>query len=302
MSEFSGFPKPKRNYSQLPHALIDMLPEINSLSELKVVLYILRHTWGYSEFGKPKRMTTDEFIDGRKRADGSRCDDGTGLSKHSVINGLREAEAHGFIVVDVDDHDKGRIKKYYRIKMNDGKTYEPDPQELDADVQKLHSDGAEVAQRTEKETIERNKERVNARDSTPVPFHFANGLGLVTKTKKEVDVRTAKAHPVWQAYVRGWDGVEPDLPASTIDTTLDALNELQKGIAAGQYTLADIEALTRKKLSEPRAKTYLLIYLKSDLPPYIKSEQARRQRDQIITQARVPEEWGVNQFVRQVKQ
>lgn len=166
----------------------------------------------------------------------------------------------------------------------------------------LNSGGVQNEQPTRdtENTRERDSERVEKRDSTHVPFHHANGLGMVTKTKKDVDVSRAKQHPVWQAYVRGWDGVTPDLPASTIDITIAALDALQQGIDAGQYTLTDIEALTRKKLSEPRAQAYLLIYLKTDLPPYIKSEQARHQRDQIIQPATnmVAVEWGVNEFVR----
>lgn len=154
---FAGFPKPKRNYSQLPHALVDMLPEITSLSELKVVLYTLRHTWGFSEYGKPKRLTIDEFMNGRKRTNGSRYDRGTGLSNNSVINGLRDAEEHGFVVIDVDDHDKGRIKKYYRLKIDDSKTWGSEPQDLKSDMQNVHSYSAKDAHRTEKDTLENNQ-------------------------------------------------------------------------------------------------------------------------------------------------
>jgi len=143
---FKGFPTPKQNYSKLPHAFIDSLPEIETVSELKVVLYLIRHTWGYSEYGKPKRITTDEFMRGRKRRDGSRIDAGTGLSNNSVIDGLKRALSHNFVLVESDASDLARIEKRYCLNISGMQTLHSYPQEL-------HSSYAEVAQRSEKETL-----------------------------------------------------------------------------------------------------------------------------------------------------
>src|SRR5205807_4456594 len=96
---------------------INIVGCIQNLSELKVVLYILRHTWGYQEYDAAKHITIDEFVNGRKRRDGTRMDIGTGLSERAVINGLALAEKHGFIVCEVDDSDLGRVKKSYKLKM-----------------------------------------------------------------------------------------------------------------------------------------------------------------------------------------
>ena len=146
--KFMGFPIPEENYSKLPHVFIEQLPTIDSMAELKVVIYLLRHTWGFSEFGKPKRITTDEFMNGRKKSDGSRMDAGTGLAKGSVITGLESAVEHGFILVEVDDSDKARIEKSYSLNMSD-------VQDLNTDVQDLDNRGSKVVQRSEKETKER---------------------------------------------------------------------------------------------------------------------------------------------------
>lgn len=124
MKTFSGFSIPKQNYSKLPHALIDHLPDFETVGELKVVLYVLRHTWGYSEYGIAKRITTDEFMHGRKRNNGriddsvnDRIDGGCGLSKDSVIDGLRRAVEHGFLIVEEDASDAARIKKSYALNI-----------------------------------------------------------------------------------------------------------------------------------------------------------------------------------------
>jgi len=150
---FYGFPLPEQNWSKLPHLMIDALPLVTSMSELKVILYILRHTWGFQEFGLDKKITVDEFIDGRKRKDRTRMDHGTGLSKPSVIDGLRRAEKHGFIRVSVDDHDQGRVKKFYSLVMQGSNSFTPG-------VKDLYSNSQGSLHRTEKDTLERNLSKI----------------------------------------------------------------------------------------------------------------------------------------------
>lgn len=147
---FDGFYNPQENWSKMPHQLIEALHLIPSVSELKVVLYILRHTWGYSD--DDKRITVDEFCNGRKRKDGTRIDNGTGLTEPSVRNGLVAASEHGFIEVDIDDKDKARIKKYYRLSIQGEKV-------LPSDSKSFTLRHEKVLPRTEKETKERKKEK-----------------------------------------------------------------------------------------------------------------------------------------------
>jgi len=163
--EFQGFEAPQENWCKLPHALIDVLPVFESKSELAVVLYVLRHTWGFQEFEAAKRITYDEFQYGRKRRDGTRIDGGTGLSRASVALGLKQALEHGFLEAETDAGDAARVKKFYRLRMlpdlnseaNDG--IESEPQEFrnrTTAVQKLNHSGSETEPRSEKDTLERN--------------------------------------------------------------------------------------------------------------------------------------------------
>lgn len=161
---FAGFVTPKQNWSRLPHQLINALPLFDSKAEIVVVLYILRHTWGYKD--KRKRITLDEFEHGRKRKDGTRIDQGVGMSKPSIVSGLKAAAEHGFIVVEVDDSDKGRVKKFYSLSGDTVlKTFTPTSQET------LH--------RTEKETSERNskKEKESPATQDAQPTTASNGNG-----------------------------------------------------------------------------------------------------------------------------
>ena len=64
-----------------------------------------------------KLITMDEFMHGRKRRDGSRLDAGCGMAENSIKKGIADAVAHGFLIVQTDDSDRGRIKKYYAPRM-----------------------------------------------------------------------------------------------------------------------------------------------------------------------------------------
>ena len=77
---FQGFDKPESNWFRMPNSWTDITAAINSIAALKVVEYILRHTWGYQEYGLKKHITIDEFVSGRRRQDGERIDRGTGFA------------------------------------------------------------------------------------------------------------------------------------------------------------------------------------------------------------------------------
>ena len=63
---FNGFTPPVSNYFRMPNAWVNISAKINNLAELKVVEYVLRHTWGFQEYdGKPKPITVDEFMHGK---------------------------------------------------------------------------------------------------------------------------------------------------------------------------------------------------------------------------------------------
>ena len=167
---FEGFVPPVDDYFRMPNEWINICAKMDSLAELKVVQYVLRHTWGYQGFSGARKITIDEFMHGRKRKDGSRIDDGTGLSKQSVITAVELAIKHGYLVCEKDDKDKARQKKYYQLAMKsdvkdldietDVKNLDiPGVKDLDPDVKTLDSDGQEFRHRSEKDTIERHLEK-----------------------------------------------------------------------------------------------------------------------------------------------
>ncbi len=169
---YEGFGLPENNYFRMPKEWTDITSKITSIAEVKVVEYILKHTWGYQEYGLQKKITTDEFIHGRRRKDGTRLDNGTGLDAKSVRSGLRKAVVHGLIVEVIDDRDKGRIKKYYSIRMRAAISSEEDIEDHQGkyspqignisppDGEIIPSRGVKFPHRTEKDTLERNNRDV----------------------------------------------------------------------------------------------------------------------------------------------
>ena len=167
-STFQGFTIPERNYFLLPNEWIDICAEITNLAELKVILYVLRHTWGYQEYNTMKTITIDEFMHGRRRKNGSRLDKGTGLSNRSVIEGIKRAIEHKFLICTIDDTDKARTIKSYALHMmpntpdvkNVHSSYVDSTHQLcriyTPDVKNVHSSSEESTHRSEKDTLERH--------------------------------------------------------------------------------------------------------------------------------------------------
>src|SRR6266568_1808627 len=179
--EFAGFSKPEANFFRLPNEWTDITANVTSLAEMKLVEYVLKHTWGYREYDVVKKITTDEFMYGRKRKSGERIDTGTGLSKPSVIAGLKSAVEHGLLEVEIDDSDKARIKKSYKLKMRTPiEADEPEKEETHADVKKLYtgvknfnSRGKQSLQRSEKDTLERymNVKKQHKKDTNETAYY-----------------------------------------------------------------------------------------------------------------------------------
>lgn len=212
---FRGFTAPEENWSRLPHALIDALPIFESLAELKVVLYVLRHTWGFHEYDRPKHITLDELQHGRKTKDGARMDGGTGLAKSTIIDGIKRAVKHGFMVVLQDNQDKARQERYYGIRMYESQTPE------NPEVVKSDTGGSEVVQRTEKETPEINQEKESESLPPVVGNPQSNLPGLQPDVEGEIispskvppkvsPVRPAKADPhPWSALTKAMHEATP---------------------------------------------------------------------------------------------
>jgi hypothetical protein len=156
--KFLGFiyPAPK-GHSQLSNDWFDeIISQIDNVAELKVVLYVFRHTCGFQKPTTPVQLTNDEFMNGRTRyLDGTRMDRGTGMSEMSIRNGLKKAEKHGYIISTSDTSNKGNIRKSYVLHFLEGVqildlTTSESPegvQDLDPQVQTLDRGGTQFREK-----------------------------------------------------------------------------------------------------------------------------------------------------------
>jgi len=186
--QFHGFDKPTENWSKLPHELINRLPDFTSQGEIMVVLYILRHTWGFQEFDEGKKITLDEFELGRKRRDRTRIDNGVGMSRAAILKGIKKAVEHGFIEVEEDNSDLARRKRWYKLSMAQR------CRNLTPEVTKQYRGGNETVPRSEKDTRERNEgKKAAAAKPKPTPKPPTDHLDLALNTKIAQDKRN---HPI----------------------------------------------------------------------------------------------------------
>lgn len=108
---------PTQNYHRMPNSLTSDVLKTLSRTEILVLLYLIRHLWGFGEQEavEPKRISHDEFIHGRLQKNGTRIDSGTGVSRSTLIPAIHSLIERGLIAREVDESDKARIKHYYYI-------------------------------------------------------------------------------------------------------------------------------------------------------------------------------------------
>ena len=220
---FEGFDTPKQNWFKMPNKWTDITADISSLAELKVVEYVMRHTWGFQEYGLSKWITNEEFVNGRKRRDGTRIDKGTGLSLRSVRNGTNAAVKRGLLIALVDESDRGRIKKAYSVRM---KPSNLERQTLPPHGQNVPTREAKSIPRTEKETLERNpgNGREPKIENTESQSPDRNGSADIPAQLKEEWGTTRNEMELWPKVLRDLSNA---MTAATYDTNLNRSHLLQ---------------------------------------------------------------------------
>ena len=91
---YRGFSRP--NYTQVPDDVFDvLLPELSE-SELKVLLYIIRRTFGFKK--DADSISLKQMVEGIRTRDGRQLDRGAGISKTSAVRGVNGLVEKGIIV------------------------------------------------------------------------------------------------------------------------------------------------------------------------------------------------------------
>ena len=114
---FQGYRMP--GYTQIPDQLLDEQLHLLSHAELKVLLYIMRHTLGYKRDGD--HLSARQIAEGLVRRDGSRVDNGTGCEIATVRRTVKRLEEVGLITVRREKTQDGDAEmNYYGVHIADG--------------------------------------------------------------------------------------------------------------------------------------------------------------------------------------
>ena len=112
---FSGFESP--NFTQVPDELFDVLMPQLADAELRVLLYIIRRTFGFKR--DSDAISLSQMVSGITTKDGRVLDSGTGLSKATVARGLAGLRDKGVILaVRNASAQRGDEPTTYRLKFN----------------------------------------------------------------------------------------------------------------------------------------------------------------------------------------
>lgn len=113
-STYEGFSSP--SYTQMPDAIFDeLLPDLSE-AELKVLLYIVRRTFGFKK--EADTISLRQLSSGITTKDGRVLDRGTGLSKSGVTKALLTLRKRGILLRTKNtDSIRGDTPTTYRLRM-----------------------------------------------------------------------------------------------------------------------------------------------------------------------------------------
>ena len=125
MAEFPGFARPKSNFFRLPNDWFDVWRQSREalaqgsqpariVGPLKIVEYVIKYTWGRTNFDEPIRLSRSDLRKGVRGRHNRRLDKGTGLGSEATISrGISTALELGLLEqVEIND-DPGRQERLY---------------------------------------------------------------------------------------------------------------------------------------------------------------------------------------------
>lgn len=222
-ASFSGFSSP--NYTMVPDQLFDELMTELSGSELKVLLYIIRRTYGFKR--DADAISLSQMLEGITTHDGRVLDRGAGLSKPSLLSALRSLIEKRIIVAQRQQTSQsGNQPTIYRLHMHGEKKQKTAPvQEKPTPlVKKVYQaplvkkfDQPLVKKVTPQYTVIQNTDISNIRNSSKSTEKTVTNDDVYADTTLVVEEVKAPSHPC-----------ADDIRPSQTDTPQRASNPVQQ--------------------------------------------------------------------------
>jgi phage replication O-like protein O len=187
---FSGFISPR--YTQVPDELFDDLMSHLSGAELKVLLYIIRRTFGFKK--DVDNISLNQICKGITTRDGEVLDKGTGLSQQSVITALKGLlEKNAIVAKRRSSKEKGYESTTYSLHLIpfSNNLMTPSPKMREALLQKVEIQET-VIQQTDLQHRNSNSKLLSNgsnRDKEHTEFKAMGDLLKNRFTKKTIDLK-----------------------------------------------------------------------------------------------------------------
>jgi phage replication O-like protein O len=173
--QFIGFQTPR--YTQVPDELFDELLAELSGSELKVLLYVIRRTFGFKR--DSDHISLSQMVSGIRRRDGTALDLGTGLSKDTVVLAVKALVKKGVLVQNkVYSEETGYEASEYALKIIVSPLSENPAR---GDVPKI---GQGVVEKPDRQETAKQETVRTFRNVTKIPIRTAP-VDNLRKTKEE---------------------------------------------------------------------------------------------------------------------
>lgn len=115
---FSGLP-PAPPFTPLPNIVLDLIMPALGEAELRVLLFLCRQIYGWHR--TTQHVSLSQMVTGIQRVDGTWMNQGTGLTRRSVIRAVQALEQKGLILVERDEslHRDKQVNRY-RLRVQGG--------------------------------------------------------------------------------------------------------------------------------------------------------------------------------------
>ncbi|MDP9350071.1 MAG: replication protein, partial [Chloroflexota bacterium] len=123
---FQGFHDPRKHYTQVPDYVFDVLLAELTGVQLKVVYYVIRHSFGYGR--ESAAISWSRFLSGSVSRDGRRLDWGAGVSRDALHKALPVLVERGLLLKERRSSERfGDEVSLYALNVLAGDEGEPPP-------------------------------------------------------------------------------------------------------------------------------------------------------------------------------
>lgn len=197
---FDGFSSP--NYTQVPDEFFDALMPQLSDAELRVLLYIIRRTFGFKR--DADAISLSQMVAGITTKDGRVLDSGTGLSKATVARGLVGLREKGVILAERNASlERGDEPTTYRLRFKTASSEEKGdrtPVSQQRDTPRVSTMRQAVSQ--QRDTQERGEQETD--------FELSKGqMTMAQDDENEVLIQIQTPHSLAQKDQTGSQGLQP---------------------------------------------------------------------------------------------